>query len=437
MQAYQDHAAYAGGISVTGGVGYTTDAAPGTVRFLTTQHLVTVTGTPARRGHPGPDRYGITPYPNGASVTNRVMSPDDESQGTRQSCLGWLLTDDQGGPQDQAGTTQAVFTVTTNLILTWRWTNEYQLTVWAATNGSVNALTVNGWYTDQTAVAGIEATPDAGYAFMRWVGSDVPTGMETNNPLTVTMDRPRTLTAAFYSVAGATKRWNGVGDWYAAVTNWSPANPPGPTDTAIIQSGRVLLAETVALLALTVSNSAILMMTNWNTRVEADEIVIRPQGTITVAGAFTTNQMSNRVWLVCGTMTVQEGGCIDVSGKGYIGVRNDHGQGPGRGVGITDGPGAGYGGKGGEGTKTNEGGVAYGMAAAPTDPGSSGAGSSDSPGANGGGVVRIEATGRVTMNGAIWADGSTYDVSGSYRAAGGAGGSIFIDCREFGGTAAR
>jgi hypothetical protein len=47
----------------------------------------------------------------------------------------------------------------------------------------------------------ITATPDYGYHLLTWSG-DVPVGMEGNNPLAVTMDRPRTITAVFATNTG-------------------------------------------------------------------------------------------------------------------------------------------------------------------------------------------------------------------------------------------
>ncbi len=436
LNAYSNHAAYLGSVSVTNGVGYTdgppNGAESGTWQFLTTNLWLTILGLPGNYGSPQPDGYGSTVYLRGAVVTNSVATPADRTNGIGHACIGWTLADDQDTPIDSGAGTQAVCTLSTNLLLTWHWTNEYQLTVAAVTNGSVNSNAINGWYTNGTAVAGIEAIPAEGFGFLRWVGPDVPAGSEMNNPLTVTMTQPRTLTAAFYSLAGETKRWNGTGDWYTGLTNWTPtANPPGTADVAIIESGTVRLPFSSTVVSLTVSNNAALVFSNWDTLLTAGDLFIRPGATVTVANAFTTNQMSNRVWIACGNLTMDAGGRIDVTGKGYIGIVNGQGQGPGGGRSVTDGPGAGYGGRGGIGNTFVQGGVAYGDTNAPTDPGSSGAGGSPLPGGNGGGAVRLDIAGAFVLNGAIAANGLTSECGGSYRAAGGSGGAIYINCKTF------
>jgi len=48
---------------------------------------------------------------------------------------------------------------------------------------------------DETEVE-LEANAAIGFAFQTWLG-DVPAGQETTNPLTVTMDQARSITARF------------------------------------------------------------------------------------------------------------------------------------------------------------------------------------------------------------------------------------------------
>jgi hypothetical protein len=60
----------------------------------------------------------------------------------------------------------------------------------------------------------------------------------------------------------------------------------------------------------------------------------------------------------------------------------------------------------------------------PVDPGSGGAGDSGSLGGAGGGYISIRASGAVTINGIITANGS----NGVSNAGGGSGGGVFIQC---------
>ncbi|MBU4212948.1 MAG: hypothetical protein KKD33_10245 [Verrucomicrobia bacterium] len=137
-------------------------------------------------------------------------------------------------------------------------------------------------------------------------------------------------------------------------------------------------------------------------------------------------------------LTLASNGAINATGLGYAGVVGTNGLGPGRGYMKDDwvGSGAGYGGAGGAGGGTGPaGGTTYGSSNAPVDPGSSGGGSKPGgvykQGGNGGGSVRIQASQRVTVNGAISAAGNA--AGGSYGG-GGSGGGIYVHCREFCGS---
>ncbi|UCC39726.1 MAG: SBBP repeat-containing protein [Candidatus Aminicenantes bacterium] len=71
----------------------------------------------------------------------------------------------------------------------------YSLSINAGANGTTNP--VPGIYThDAGAEVTIEATANQGYSFNSWTG-DVPSGHESDNPLTVTMDSDKSITANF------------------------------------------------------------------------------------------------------------------------------------------------------------------------------------------------------------------------------------------------
>lgn len=71
----------------------------------------------------------------------------------------------------------------------------YTLDATAEANGSVYASPQQDEYTDGTEVY-LEANGDFGYRFASWTG-DVPAGSQTTNPLTLVMDRNRTISAVF------------------------------------------------------------------------------------------------------------------------------------------------------------------------------------------------------------------------------------------------
>lgn len=428
LVTYLSDARFASGtLSVSNGLP-TAGAFPGetgTYQFVAiNSSSLTINGNPSTYGQPHPDAYGtVFTYGPDAWITNTVYSPDNELNGQRRSCLGWELRTSGGVYSNSLTTTQAVFKLTENLILTWYWTNQFQLTVAAGPNGTVNSGVVNGWYTNTLVVSGIQATPDSGYRFDQWTGSDVPAGQETNNPLTVTMDRARTnITANFAILGGTTKTWNGVGAWESA-TNWAPQGMPSVDDTVFIQSGTALVSIARQVAYLTVSNGATLIFTNWSASMTASNITIRPSATVTLPGAFTNNGMSNRVYFICTNFVLASGAQILADSRGFA-----TGYGPGAGTAPgSRGSGGGHGGRGGD--SYASGGATNDSPVTPQAPGSGGGLYETTAGA-GGGVVRIDAADSVLIDGTISANGQN---SGNYGG-GGAGGSVWIQCATFAGT---
>jgi hypothetical protein len=200
---------------------------------------LSVQGSPVVHGTSTPFGYGASGVPSGSVVTNTVDSPTDITSTQRFLCLGWTATTN-GSLSASGGTTQAVFTVLTDTVQTWLWTNQYYLTASMGPSGSLETA-VTGWYTNGDAVT-LTAVPEAGYRFSQWTG-DLPAGVYTNNPLTVTMNQARTLAGYCVPQAPVTITWNGTGDWFSA-TNWTPVGVPGIQDTVRINSGLVTLSRT-------------------------------------------------------------------------------------------------------------------------------------------------------------------------------------------------
>ena len=442
LVAYAQDPSFAGTLSVTNGAGFYTyptnplGAYPGTKQFMRVlaagEWALTIAGDPAQYDAPAPHGYSTWIMADGTVYTNAVATPANEVNGQRWSCLGWQVNTNEGGTNiggvlaSGAGT-QAVFTMSTNFILTWLWTNQYRLTAAAAPGGAVNTAT-NGWYTNGTLATLIPAA-DPGYYFAAWDGADLPVGQAWDNPLTVTMDQARTnLTAVFAALSGRAMTWTGAGNW-RSYTNWTPNGMPGSNDAVLLRSGTATLSEAYSIGALVVSNT--LVFSNWDTRLTvAGNVTILSNGVLTVPPAFTTNQMSNRVWVACSDFTVCPGGVINVDNKGYAG-RNGSGRGTDYGFSGTGG--GGYGGQGGQAWVEAAGGQPYGSTNAPLDPGSGGGydtGYSDNGGA-GGGAVRIEAAGAVTLDGTVSANGE----SENQYAGGGSGGGILIIGGSFTGGA--
>ena len=84
--------------------------------------------------------------------------------------------------------------VTSDITLYAKWTiTTYTLKVNKVGNGTVNPA--GGNYNFGTVVT-LTAIPDTGYHFVRWSGN-VPSGHESDNPLTITMDSDKIITAEF------------------------------------------------------------------------------------------------------------------------------------------------------------------------------------------------------------------------------------------------
>jgi hypothetical protein len=139
--------------------------------------------------HGAPDPVaGTHTYGSGTSLTCTVSAVETRDF-TRYTCTGWSGTGSV--PSSGTGTNTGRFILTEDSSITWNWSTEYFLDTTIVGSGTVSGG--DTWYADgQTAVA--SAQPAIGYRFSHWTG-DLPPGAE--NPLLVTMDRPRAITAHF------------------------------------------------------------------------------------------------------------------------------------------------------------------------------------------------------------------------------------------------
>ncbi|MFW5719711.1 MAG: beta strand repeat-containing protein [Candidatus Dojkabacteria bacterium] len=129
-------------------------------------------------------------------------------------------------------------------------------------------------------------------------------------------------------------------------------------------------------------------------------------------------------------------GTITANGKGYAGGDSNDpiGDGPGGGEGVCSGRGGGgaYGGNGGNSSSNDPGGTVYNAALNPINLGSGGGcGSNNAPGGNGGGVVKLIASGTISISGTVSSNGGS---ASSIYAGGGAGGGIYLNASTIQGT---
>jgi len=234
---------------------------------------------------------------------------------------------------------------------------------------------------------------------------------------------------------GETRTAVSNGYWHTPGT-WDTGVPLAGNDAVIPGGISVTLTNgTADLHSLTASGSVTFRGTT--AVIRADTVVI--DGIVTHNVNSDTNgadgwTADNRVYISCDHLTLSSSGSINVDGKGYQGVWDGNGHGPGAGTaGNPSGSGAGYGGKGGSGNTA--GGPAYGSSNAPAAPGSAGGGSYNywhSAGGAGGGWVRIEAVEEVTVDGLITANGGSGTAAN--EAGGGSGGAVYITCKRFRGA---
>lgn len=153
--------------------------------FVAAPHTLIIVSA---HGTPDPD-VGVSTQVWGTVLTATVSSPD--TQGTTQYvCTGWTGS---GSAPANGSTNLAVFMITNDSALTWNWSTQFYLNTTAGANGAVD--TADGWHASGAGVT-LTATPADGYYFANWTG-DVPAADRGANPLSLTMDQARAVTANF------------------------------------------------------------------------------------------------------------------------------------------------------------------------------------------------------------------------------------------------
>ncbi|MBO7721498.1 MAG: G8 domain-containing protein, partial [Kiritimatiellae bacterium] len=305
----------------------------------------------------------------------------------------------------------------------------------------------------------LSAEADEGYVFVGWSG--VPDADKYNAQTTT--EAGADVTAVFRSADGSDPKnyvfVGAAGDAWDDPYNWNDDDGfegvPVAGDSVTVPNGKsVLLTNSTPRLA-SLSVAGTVVMTNWTTCLCADAVTVPLGGKITCGAAAKSASDLSRVWIDCGTLTLDSGASIDVNYKGYSGgaVKNERGYGPGSGYfpnGTEEGGTVFYSGShrmhaspshGGRGTffydvqdattRNLKAALPYDDPFAPMLPGSGGCASPWTTGMPGGGAVYIVASGCVTVNGTISANaqGVSY-----YTACPGSGGSVRIVCQTFAGS---
>ena len=171
----------------------------------TTQYNLTVTA-----GTGGSVSTSGGTYDDGTTVTI-TATPDDGYE-----FVGWNGSDSTNATIDITINSNTTLEALFSEIQSTAATTQYNLTVTAGTGGSVS--TSGGTYDDGTTVT-ITATPDDGYEFVRWNGSD-----SSNATIDITINSDTTLEAVFSEIQSTSSNI-----WSGPIVQFSKENGSNPS----------------------------------------------------------------------------------------------------------------------------------------------------------------------------------------------------------------
>ena len=289
---------------------------------------------------------------------------------------------------------------------------------------------------DETVV--LKPTAKSGYKWVKWTGDLDGVAVASDGTATFA-GRAKRLTSWFLPIAtmASPRTWTGNGGnpYWDTPGNWDPNGVPGTDDFVLIDkpSAKVVVRTSTAdLSSLTLGGTAAgvasIVCTNWMTQIKAQEMVVRNYGELTSGAMPLNTDMSNRVWLVCRDLDIQDGGKINVDNLGY--TNNNGPAWNGLSGTITASSGGSHGGLSslGEGANRSH---CYDSLTEPESPGSGGYRQSSGLGALGGGAVKIEASRNVRIDGAVTARGQACAWNSR---GGGSGGSVYISAQTVCGS---
>ena len=177
-----------------------------------------------------------------------LSSPETfEANGARYTCTGCTLTEIEKTVEGSiltshefTGTSFAFDVSGKELSAVWHYTVDYKVTTATINdeNGSVEA-THDGYASATKPVTLTASTTSEDMEFQYWYG-DLPYADRYTNPLTVSGDKARNITAFFGHKTGGvyhTSGSNGTAQWYDA-NQWTEKVIPGTNDTAVVWSTR-------------------------------------------------------------------------------------------------------------------------------------------------------------------------------------------------------
>ena len=390
------------------------------------------------------------PYGMVTDFTNPILftAPDADvaiSDTLHIQFTGWELQ-----RQDNDGIYQTIDSAATNAYLyvheggcmdrfVWKFIRKFPLSLEVSPTGSGSFL-VDGvatapgtaWITEGVDVLTVAPVAASGYDFIWWGGSRYGNVSPTLS-VAVAAGRVTEVVATFLSNGAGhspvTVGWGGANGAWLSGERWVGGVVPQLGDTVLLTNAAartVTLVDTLPRFAKLVLTNTTLVVSNWMSRIEADEIIVGAGSTIKVAGSFADGAMSNRVWLAGGSLTVASGGKILADEAGYA-----YNAGPAwaaYAAGAKTREACGTYGEAYGGMSVKDPPRSYGDARHPSDPGSGPGSALNQRRGAGGGAIRLDFTGDVVIDGTISAIGSKNETSVA-----GSGGAVWITCRTVSG----
>ena len=414
-------------------------------------NVLMVTSSEGSVGTVSPAYGALEDLQDGQKVEFRAEAEQEATETLRHRFTGWTLYLLQNGEWVESVSGQGtsydyIHTAGTTAKFVWNVVRQHPLTL-AAEPADGCTFTVNGmamsagkaWIDEGRAA--VEAVPAENYEVSRWTG-DVSGQTTASISVDMTADAAKTATVVLDCNDPAHEPedflWVGPdgaagADWFDP-ENWDLKKLPVAGDCVYLTNKwhRYINVEApTPHLGKLVVAGVTLVCKGWDSRVRADEIVVKSNGKVSMPRVESANKpgvlfddsaVTNRIWLSGGTLTVEAGGVIEASGGGFA----SHNGPCWAGIGTSDDVGGVHGGAYG-GSPSGTPPQPYDSAEFPALPGCGSAAAGNKGG--GGGVVKLDFTGAVTIDGAINADPIA---GGGYSC--GSGGSVWIVCSSISGA---
>ena len=212
-------------------------------------HWLTISGSPLELGTADP-AYGVhTGLEDGTNFNCSVVAPDPAatSAGIPAGYIVYAVTNGTRYVLTNGVSTNYSYTHAGQAELVWLWTNiTHAVTAASAGNGSA-APTATRVSHGMTAT--LTATPDAGYAFFRWIG-DVPDSLAYDSELHLPIDKPRSVTAVFGKIIHVTTTGSASADgtsWATATTLANGIAIAAAGNVVVVSNGTYALSSTIGI----------------------------------------------------------------------------------------------------------------------------------------------------------------------------------------------